>query len=139
MFKLNFVTPDKKIVADQELDEITLPAYAGELNILPGHAPLMTTLTAGILKYRLKNGESRKVAIGWGYCQVSPEGVNVLAETAVAEGEIDTKVVNEHLKSQQAKLSTEVLDDQAWENVQNEIARLQAELDLAEGTGRKLH
>jgi len=67
MFKLNLVTPDKKIVTDQELDEVTLPAYAGELNILPGHAPLMTTLTAGALKYKLKGQESEELAVSWGY------------------------------------------------------------------------
>jgi len=137
MFKLNFATPDKKVVENAELEEISLPANKGELNILPGHAPLVTTLEAGILRYRLKNGESRKIAIGWGYCQVSPEAVNVLAETAVAADEIDTKVVTEHLKAQENKLATEALDDQDWQHVQHEIERLKAELNLVnEG---KLH
>lgn len=132
MFKLNLVTPEKKVVADQELDEITLPAYAGELNILPGHAPLMTTLAAGILKYRLKNGESRKIAIGWGYCQVSAQGVNVLAETAMSVDEINVKSARENLKAQQLRLATETISDSDWEKVHNDIARLQAEIDLVE-------
>ncbi len=133
MFKLNFATPDKKIVADQELDEITLPAFRGELNILPGHSPLVTSLEAGILKYRLKNGESQKIAIGWGYCQVSPEGVNVLAETAVEADEIDTKVVSDRLKALEFRLANESLDDVNWEHVQQDIARLKAELNLVGG------
>jgi F-type H+-transporting ATPase subunit epsilon len=131
MFKLNFATPDKKVVSDQELDEITLPAFRGELNILPGHSPMMTTLEAGIVKYRLKGGETQKVAIGWGYCQVSTEGVNVLAETAVEADEIDTKVVQDRLKAMEFRLANEALDDHAWENVQQDIARLKAELNLA--------
>jgi F-type H+-transporting ATPase subunit epsilon len=133
MFKLNFATPDKKIVADQELDEITLPAFRGELNILPGHSPLVTTLEAGILRYRLKNGETQKVAIGWGYCQVSPEGVNVLAETAVESDEIDTKVVSDRLKALEFRLANDSLDDVNWEHVQQDIARLKAELNLVGG------
>lgn len=136
MFKLNFATPDKKVISDQELEEITLPAHRGELNILPGHAPLMTTLEAGILQYRLKNGETKKIAIGWGYCQISPEAVNVLAETAMTAEEIDTKVVQDHLKNQEARLSSEVLTDQDWEHVQHEIQRLNAELTLAGGDKR---
>jgi F-type H+-transporting ATPase subunit epsilon len=136
MFKLNFATPDKKIVADQELEEITVPAYRGELNILPGHAPMMSTLEAGILKYKLKNGSVEKVAIGWGYFQVSPEGVNVLAETAMGAEEIDTKVVQDHLKEQEFKLATAPLDDLDWEHTLQEIARLKAELSLVDG---KLH
>ena len=134
MFKLNFATPDKKVVSDQDLEEITLPAHRGELNILPGHAPLMTTLEAGILQYRLKNGETQKIAIGWGYCQVSPEAVNVLAETAMTADDIDTKVVNDHLKAQEVRLANEVLSDKDWEQVQHEIQRLNAELRLAGGS-----
>ncbi len=136
MFKLNFATPDKKVVSDGELEEITLPAFRGELNILPGHSPLMTTLEAGIVKYRLKGGETQKVAIGWGYCQVSAEGVNVLAETAVEADEIDTKVVSDRLKSLEFRLANESLDDHNWENVQHDIERLKAELNLV---GEKTH
>lgn len=130
MFKLNLATPDKKLVTDQELEEISIPAHAGELNILPGHAPLMTTLTAGILRYRLKNGETAKVAIGWGYCQVSTEAVNVLAETAVEADEVDIKALQDSLRLQEGKLATETLDDADWKKTQNEISRIKAEMDL---------
>lgn len=130
MFKLNFATPNKKVVTDQELEEITLPAHAGELNILPGHAPLMTTLEAGILKYRLKNGETAKIAIGWGYCQVSPDAVNVLAETAVTADEVNTKDVQDRLKTHEGRMANESLNDASWNHAQQEIARLKAELDL---------
>ena len=130
MFKLNLVTPEKKIVTDQELEEVTLPAFKGELNILPGHAALMTTLEPGILSYRLKNGESAKFAISWGYCQVSSDGVSVLAENAMASGDVDVKVVREHLAYFENRLSNEMLDDPEYEKVQHEIGRLKAELEI---------
>jgi F-type H+-transporting ATPase subunit epsilon len=130
MFKLNLVTPDKRIVTDQELDEITLPAYAGELNILPGHAPLMTTLEAGTLRYRLKGQPVHELAVSQGYCQVSAEGVTVLAEHAVGAGEVDTKVVQDHLRQNETRLASETLNDADYEKVQHEIARLKAELTL---------
>lgn len=133
MFKLNFVTPEKKIVADQGLESVTVPAYRGELHILPGHAPLMTTLEPGILRYKLKNGESAKVAISWGYCQISAEGVNVLAESATKVTEVDTKSANEGLKTQEARLAAG-LDDAEWVKTQHEIGRLKAELQLAQET-----
>lgn len=137
MFKLNLVTPEKKLVAGQELEEITLPAFVGELNILPGHAPLMTTLEPGILKYRLKgNQESVKAAISWGYCQVSTEGVNVLAETAVMADEIDIKVLKEHLRHQEGILANETLNDAQWKQTNNEIFRLYAEIELASSVSK---
>lgn len=113
-----------------ELEEITLPAHAGELNILPGHVPLMTTLSAGALKYKLKNGQADTLAISWGYCQVSGDGVTVIAETAVHANEIEAKVVEEHLKQNEAKLLNESLEDAEFEKVQHEILRLRAEIDL---------
>lgn len=130
MFKLYFATPDKKVVADAELEEVTLPAHAGELNILPGHAPLMTTLSAGILKYKLKTGESEKLAISWGYCQISSDGVTVLAETAVHGEDIDEKALNQELQAFEAKLAGESMDDSQWEKTQHEIARLRSEMAL---------
>ena len=54
MFKLTIVTPEKRILVGQEVEEVTVPAFKGELNILPGHAPLMTTLETGVMKWKLK-------------------------------------------------------------------------------------
>ena len=132
MFKLFFATPDKKIVSDVELEEVTLPAHSGELNILPGHAPLMTTLTSGILKYKLKSGQTDTLAISWGYCQISDDGVTVIAETAVHADEIEAKIVEEHLKQNENKMLNESLDDLEFEKLQHEVLRLRSELELVQ-------
>ena len=93
MFQLTLVTPQKKIVEGAELKEVFVPAFRGELEILPGHAPLVTTLSAGVLKYKLANATELKVlAISWGYCEVTAAGeVTILAETAETPEEIDVK------------------------------------------------
>lgn len=131
MFKLDFVTPESKIVVDQELEEITLPAERGELNILPGHSPLMSTLKPGILTYKMKSGDTGRYAISWGYCQVSERGVSVLAETAVTASEVNVKTDQDLLKQLESRLLNETLEDQDWDTVQNEVARLKAELEIA--------
>ena len=89
---LTLVTPERKLVAGQEIEEVFVPAAYGEINVLPGHAPLMTTLTTGVLRYRAR-GESTEhiVAVSSGYCQVSPSGVIVLAETAERPEDIDVE------------------------------------------------
>src|SRR5688572_3427338 len=89
-FKLTLVTPEKKLLSDVEIEEVFVPGFRGVLNILPGHAPLVTTLETGILRYRLKGQtELKPVAVSWGYCEVSPRGVTVMAETAERPDEID--------------------------------------------------
>ncbi len=92
MFELNIVTPDKKLVSGLEMEEVFVPADRGELNILPGHSPLVSTLDPGVLKYRLKDdSETKAVAISWGYVEVTPNGVNILAETAEKKEEINVE------------------------------------------------
>jgi F-type H+-transporting ATPase subunit epsilon len=88
--KLTLVTPEKKLLTDVEVEEVFVPGYRGELNILPGHAPLMTTLSTGLLKYRLKgSSELKPIIVSWGYCEVNPDGVLVLAETAERPEDVD--------------------------------------------------
>src|SRR5690606_33595712 len=105
MFKFTFVTPEKKIVTDLEVDEVIVPAYRGELNILPGHSPLVTTLNIGVLKYRAKGSTTFESAVvSWGYCEVDPQGVNVLAETAETLEEISKERAELALKKAESRL-----------------------------------
>jgi F-type H+-transporting ATPase subunit epsilon len=131
MFKLNLVTPEKKIVMDQELEEIILPAFRGELHILPGHAPMLTTLGAGLLRYRLKGEEIKKLAVGWGYCQVSAQGVNVLAEVATEASDVDLVKANQAVQKIEKAMATEFMTDQQWEKITQDLQRLRAEISLA--------
>lgn len=136
MFTLDFVTPEQKIVFGQELEEITIPANRGELNILPGHAPLMTTLQPGKLTYKLKSGESKTIAISWGYAQVSPTGVHVLAEAVIDPATAASKGSLQALKLLEDRLLSESLNDEDWDLAQLEMMKLRVELDLS---GAKSH
>lgn len=129
MFTLTLVTPQKKLLTGTEIEEVVVPAHRGQLNILPGHAPLMTALKAGELKVRRKGETTMKsVAISWGYCEVHPTGVNVMADTAEWPEEIDTKRVEEQIKIAQMRLQEAGLSPadyvQAQRKVEKEIARL---------------
>ncbi|MCB0378754.1 MAG: ATP synthase F1 subunit epsilon [Bdellovibrionales bacterium] len=90
MFALTIVTPTKILVNGAEMEEVFVPAHRGELDIYPGHAPLLSTLTEGVLRYRLKDGgKEEAVAISWGYVEITPGGVQILAETAESKKDID--------------------------------------------------
>lgn len=134
MFKLTLVTPEKRLVIDQEIDEVTVPAFRGELNILPGHAPLITTLETGVLTYKLKGQEAQKVAISWGYCQVSPQGVNILAEYAAAPVELHIEELKKKLADAERRLGTESLDEEQWLDTQREVAKARTGMEIFPGT-----
>jgi len=131
MFKLTLVTPEKKLLTDTEVEEVVVPAYLGELNILPNHAPLMSTLGIGILKYRLK-GESnfKSAAMSWGYCEVNPTGVNILAETAETADELDReRVIAAKKKANEMLLSGRLSVDEIIK-YQRKMRRAQTRLQL---------
>lgn len=85
--KLEMVTPYKRVLSI-EVDEIIAPGIVGELGILPGHTPLLTTLKIGELSYRTGSAYFH-VALNWGYVEVENDSVTVLAETAEPADQID--------------------------------------------------
>ena len=100
------LTPQKKLLTDLQITEAIVPGLEGELDILPGHAPLVTTLSSGILKYKTdKSSSFNAVAICWGYCEVTPTGVVILAETAEVpeELELDRATAAKELAEQKLK------------------------------------
>jgi len=84
---LTIVTRERKIVETQA-DEVILPGYEGELGILPGHTPLLALLKIGELRYRTGATVNRLV-ISWGFAEVLPDRVIVLAERGFLPAEID--------------------------------------------------
>jgi F-type H+-transporting ATPase subunit epsilon len=88
-FLLEVVTPHRLVVS-QEVEEITAPGVEGEFGVLPGHTPFFTTLKVGEVVYRTGKDE-RHMAVTWGFVEVLPERVTVLAEAAELAPEIDVE------------------------------------------------
>ena len=87
-FQLEIVTPEKKVV-DTAAEEVQIPGKNGYLGIMPGHAPLITELAVGEITYR-ENSTEQKLAVAWGFAEVLPNKVTILAESAERPAEIDT-------------------------------------------------
>lgn len=106
---LTVVTPEKKILTDVAVEDVTLPGYRGELNILDGHSPLMTTLSAGSVRFKRKGSSiTESVAVSWGYCEVVNDVVNILAETAETSQEIDLKRAEDAFKTSEKMMMSDV-------------------------------
>ena len=86
-FKLEIVTPEKKVV-ETAAEEVQIPGKNGYLGILPGHAPLITELSVGEIIYR-ENSTEQRLAVAWGFAEVLPDKVTILAESAERPSEID--------------------------------------------------
>jgi F-type H+-transporting ATPase subunit epsilon len=84
---LTVVTPEKAVVHEQ-VDELEIPGAEGYFGVLPGHAPLFSELKVGELGYR-KGTTWSFLSVAWGFVEVLPNQVRVLAETAERAQEID--------------------------------------------------
>src|SRR3974377_831092 len=87
--ELEIVTPDKMLVK-ASVDEVTIPGKAGDIGVLPGHAPLITELTIGEIAYK-HGGKTEHLSVAWGFAEVLPDKVTILAQTAERANEIDVK------------------------------------------------
>jgi F-type H+-transporting ATPase subunit epsilon len=90
---LTVVTRERKII-DVQVDEVVLPATDGEIGILPGHTPLLAMLRIGQMRYRTGTKFERLV-ISWGFAEVLPDRVIVLAERGFLPTEIDAVAAEE--------------------------------------------
>src|SRR4029077_19462313 len=84
---LEIVTPDRAILTE-EIDEVVVPGSEGELGVLPGHTPLLATLKIGELWYR-QGQEKHYLAVAFGFVEVLPDRVTVLAQIGERAKDID--------------------------------------------------
>lgn len=99
--QLDIVTQEKRLLTT-EASSITVETTTGEITILPGHIPLITRLTEGILHYLDENGKEQVVAVFGGFLELDGSGVcSILADSAVRADDIDiAKVKIAHEEAQ---------------------------------------
>ena len=91
--KLEIVTPEARIFSD-DVDTVVLPGFEGEMGVLPSHAPLVTTLKPGELRYT-KGGKTIEMAVGEGLVEVTGTTTRVLTDMAIHADAIDEQAVEE--------------------------------------------
>ena len=124
---LEIVTPEGKAFSD-DVAGVVLPGALGEMGILPNHAALVSTLTAGELRYT-KDGKTTELAIGTGFAEITGERVNVLTEMAIRDADIDESAVQAALDRAQARLKEIVLPEETAA-IEAAIANSMAQLQL---------
>jgi F-type H+-transporting ATPase subunit epsilon len=128
LLAVRLVTPDR-LLLDATAESVELPSSAGYLEALYGAEPLLSELGAG--EVRLHGGTSgdRKFFVAWGFVEVLPERVTILAETAVLPSEIDANEAQQEL-AEAGQLWNEAGDDAAKYEYANSLTR-RAEEKLA--------
>jgi len=127
--KLEMVTPHQRVLSE-EVDELSAPGTLGELGILPGHTPLLTTLKVGQLTYK-KEGETFHVAVNWGYVEVEDDTVTVLVETAELADQIDLERAKAARGRAEDALKTLNSEDKQFKVMEAALARAVIRIQVA--------
>jgi F-type H+-transporting ATPase subunit epsilon len=133
VLELEIVTPERLVVHDTAV-EVQIPGLDGYLGVLPGHAPLITELGVGEISYR-SAGTTTRLAVAWGFAEVLPNKVTILAETSERAQDIDVG------RAQQAKQRAEETlrsnaQDIDYDEVQGALQRAETRIEVAEKAGK---
>ncbi len=97
---VRLVTPDRVLI-DEAADAVELPSKSGYLEVLYGHAPLLAELGVGEVKLHGGNGADRNYFVVWGFVEVLPDRVTILAQNAIKPEEIDAGAAQQQLEDGQ--------------------------------------
>ena len=123
---LQIVTPDRLIVQDQ-VDEVEVPGSEGYFGVLPGHTPMLASLAVGELWYR-KGQEKTFLSLAYGFCEVLPDRVTILAQLAERAEDIDVARAEEARRRAEQRLAQAKGDvdyERARTALMKSIARIQ--------------
>jgi F-type H+-transporting ATPase subunit epsilon len=99
---IEVVTPERAVLSDQA-DSVILPGENGQLGVLPGHLPLLTSLSVGELRV-VKGSSERSFVVEGGFAEILPNRVSILTEACDGVDEIDVSAAREAIKVAQAEL-----------------------------------
>jgi F-type H+-transporting ATPase subunit epsilon len=124
---LEVVTPERQLLS-QEVDEVIAPGSEGDFGVLPGHCHFLSTLRIGELRYRI--GErTNHMAILWGYAEVTPVKVTVMAEIAEKAEDIDVNRAQAAVEKAEQRLKAGGLPSEVKEaEISLEKARLRRKI-----------
>jgi F-type H+-transporting ATPase subunit epsilon len=132
LLQVRLVTPDRVLV-DATAEAVELPARSGYLEALYGAAPLLAELGAGEVRLHGGTSDGQIFFVAWGFVEVLPERVTILAETALKPEDIDPAAAQGELTEAQ-KLWNEAGDDQVKYDHANAAERVAEEkLESAQG------
>ncbi len=132
---LEVATPERLMLKETVI-EVEVPGANGELGILPEHAPLLSELGAGVLRYTLQGQRPRCLCVSGGWVEVSQHSVRVLANTAERGDEIDLKRAQDALQRANQRLLNPTGDVDIARAL-NALKRAQARLDASKfATGK---
>jgi F-type H+-transporting ATPase subunit epsilon len=126
--RLEVVTPEGLLLRE-DVDEVIAPGADGYFGVRPGHTPMLASLGAGAITYK-KSGKNGNLSCFWGFCEVLPDRVNILAEIGERAEDIDVGRAAQAKAQAEARLK-HVKDEAGYEEAHQAYIRAVTRLSVA--------
>ncbi|WP_440877373.1 F0F1 ATP synthase subunit epsilon [Thalassotalea sp. PLHSN55] len=133
---LNVVSAEESLFSGA-IESLQITGSEGELGIMPGHAPLLTSLKPGMARIVKKGGDEEVIYISGGMLEVQPNHVTVLADVATRGGDLDEQAAEEAKQRAEEHLNAHG-DDVNYAEAAAELARAVAQLRVIQAAKKKL-
>jgi F-type H+-transporting ATPase subunit epsilon len=130
--QLDVVTPERRVLSES-VNSVTVPGRNGEMQILPGHAALISELKTGVLTYN-QDGTNSQLLVSGGFMEINHDRVSVLAEIAERPEEIDAARARSDREQTEKQLSSWSGSEEDFEKAQTKLERSIVRLQLASGS-----
>ena len=110
-FKIEIVNPEKSFLSKQDVTEVVIPAFEGEMGILKDHIPIISFLKPGIVKIFSKSGEE-KYYVDDGIVEFNNNSLSILTSFIISTSNLDRNKIEEIIKEAQKESNTSEIDDQ---------------------------
>jgi len=117
------VAPDRLLLSI-EVDSVAMPGLEGDFGVLPGHAPLISALRAGVIEVEGADEAQSRIFVAGGFAEVAADRLTVLAEDAVLVSELDRSSLEQRVQNAREDLE-DAADDEARRQVEGKLALLE--------------
>lgn len=128
---LEIVTPDRRVFSN-EVQMVIARGDLGDLGVLPGHIPLVTSLKVSAVRIKMEDGTEQIVAVSGGFMDVKPTQISILAEAAELPEEIDIDRAERALQRAERRLADSRQDNLDFRRAELALMRAMNRLQIAQ-------
>jgi len=121
-FQFELVSPERLLVSEQ-VEAVVIPGAEGEMTVMANHAPVMTTIKPGVVTVKTAGGKEERYVVFGGFADIVPAGCTLLAESAVAVGDIDRADLARRIQDAKED-AADAKDDQSRSKAEQFLAQL---------------
>jgi len=123
-FKFELVSPERLLLSE-DVDQVLVPGSEGDFTMLANHAPVLAVLRPGLLDVVLPGGKEQRYYVRGGFAEAGPDGLTVLARTAINIDELDRARLDQEIKDAQEDVN-DAEDEARRHAAQDTLDRLQS-------------